>query len=680
MTRHRSRGPALGAALLCLIMAAPARAAPAPASPAPPAKKKAATTPPARSSRDVTLNEIVVTGTQDDQGPSVSRVDRRTLERHGGESVVEALERDPSVYTTSGRGGKRTFSLRGFDQRQVAVLLDGAPAYIPYDGVLDLEMIPVDAVDHVTLVKGPSSVRYGPGGMGGAVNIVTRTAGKGPLAGLLAETGLGNALRLSAVHAMTLGPVGYTVFGGWRRRDAFPLSGAFAADPRENGVLRENSDRSFFHVGANVRARLPGGHVIRAGALLVDGEKGIPPGLLEPVVRYWRFTLWRAVGVTLGHAGSYLGGGLKVDELAFVRLFDNRIDSYDDASYTTQTSARAFSSLYRDRMAGGRARARLRLENAPWGPTDLRLWVGGQYDRHEKVPAQDAAGPVTRGLLTLTPEAEAFLGGRRSVTAAFQVDLEVPGSTPSGDAASRLGLGPLISARFDPWDALTLQATVARRGRFPTLKERFTRVGGARVPNPDLAPESAWHVGLDATWRGPRGLVARVALHDAEVTDLINLTALGGGKEQLRNVPGVRLLGADIQVQAAPTPWLRLRVAYAFLHARRVQERAGSDLLPYRPAHQALLGVRLMPVSRVDLETVVRVVSQRPYQDPASARWGELAVRATWDARLSVRLPGRVVLHGQVCNILDTATQSVAGYPEPGREVWVGLRARYGGP
>ncbi|MCK5799568.1 MAG: TonB-dependent receptor, partial [Deltaproteobacteria bacterium] len=497
----------------------------------------------------------------------------------------------------TGRSGVHSLTLRGFDQRQTTLLIDGVPAYVPYDGLLNLDLLPVEILDHITLVKRSGSQLHSPNSMGGTINLVTRAPGAGPLVELLTDYGSANALNLGASHALRLGPVSYTLYGGWRRRDAFPLAASFTPTPRENGVLRENSDSAIFHAGGTFRVRISDRHVLRASALLVDGARGIPPGLDEPVVRYWRFSTWRALNVSAGHRGRYLGGSLEVDEVAFFRGFDNLVDSFDDDTYQTQTSARAFHSGHHDQLAGGRARAHLHLAKTPWGPTDLRLWLSGQVDRHEEDAPPPGNNTLMRGLVSIIPEAEAFFGERWSATTAAQLDIEIPGTTPGGNAASRLGFGFWVSGHFDPSDNLSLRGTVARRHRFPTLKERFTSAQGRRIPNPDLTPEKAWRFSLDATWCPLRAISFRGGLHDAEVSDLIVLTPQGGGREQLRNISSARLLGADVEVSYRWRRWIDAHAAYAFLYARQDRVLTGDDRLPYRPAHQATFVFRSTPLT-----------------------------------------------------------------------------------
>ncbi|MCK5797470.1 MAG: TonB-dependent receptor, partial [Deltaproteobacteria bacterium] len=72
----------------------------------------------------------------------------------------------------------------------------------------------------------------------------------------------------------------------------------------------------------------------------------------------------------------------------------------------------------------------------------------------------------------------------------------------------------------------------------------------------------------------------------------------------------------------------------------------------------------------------IRVTSERPYEHPASSAWETLSTYATWDARVNVKVSSFATLHVQARNLLDTAYASKAGYPEPGRTFWIGLRLR----
>jgi iron complex outermembrane receptor protein len=618
---------------------------------------------------------VVTARRHEKAGSSVHTIKREEVVASGAHSAAELLEGEASIHANTGSRGERIFSLRGFSQRQVVVLVDGAPAYVPYDGQVDLNMIPAELVDHITVIKGPGSILYGPNGAGGAVNIVTRRPGAGPTAEVLAETGRSNFVQLSGYHSLRVARwLAYTVHGGLAQQDAFALSSRFTAQPGENGALRENSDRQAYNLGARFRLSPVAGHDLEAGLSLIDGSRGVPGSTMDSAPQYWRFTTWRAVNLTLAHAGRYLET-LKIDEQLFVSLYDNLLDAYDDASFTTQISPMAFHSWYHDQIVGGRIRLRYRARRTPWGPTALRLWASVQHDRHEK-DLEDGTMPVSydRTIVTAAPEVEAsFLGKWLSVTAALQVDVE----SPSEEGEPAVGLGPLLSFRCDPSEDLLLQATVARRTRFPTLRERFSSPGGFREPNPDLRPEVAWNLGLEVSWRAAAWLVMHVAVFDAEVEDLIEQVYLGSGKDKLENIAAARLLGGELALKLSPRRWLDLSAGYSVLHARRTDGLRDTDLLPYKPAHKASLKLRVAPWRSIELTSSVAVIGPQDFEHPETGAWGRLGPYCRWNARLSVMPVRWATIWVSAKNILDANYQTKYGYPDPGRQLFVGSRLSY---
>jgi iron complex outermembrane receptor protein len=663
---HRRGPPMRLGGVLAALLASRSAAAQAPAgASSPPSPPDAAPAP---------ICETIVPGPDLDQGTSIRTVERDEIDRSGATSAAQVLERQPAIHATTGTRGERIFTLRGFDQRQTAVLVDGAPAYIPYDGQVDLAMVPAEILERITIVEGPASILYGPNGLGGAINLVTRRPGAGPLLEARTEGGPYGALRLAGRASGTAGPVGMQVFGGVDRRDGWPLSASFRPTPVENGGVRENSDLDLGHVGGGVRVHAADGQDVEASALFLDGARGVPPGLHDNPPRWWRFTSWEALSAMAGHRGTW-SDRVETDETAYVRLYRNVLDGYDDANYATQDSPSAMHSIYRDGTFGGRARLRARLDPTPWGPTVVRVWAGAQHDVHDEDPGPgQPRATYAQTLVTLAPEIQASLPHRLDLTLACQVDVEIPKDFPSGAPGSRVEPGPLASLAWEPVDGLELRVTGARRSRFPTLRERFSTALGYQVPNPDLRPESAWHAAVDASWSPARWASLRVGGWDAEVADLIDQVALGAGKERMENVASARIAGVEGGATVHPLRWLGLEAGYVFLHAVRTD--TGADL-PYRPAHRAVATVVATPWRWLEASTTVVVVGASLYTDPNTLRPGSLAPYATWDLRVAVRPVAAVEFWAQVLNLLDSNHQTEYGFPDPGREFRIGARLSF---
>ena len=91
-------------------------------------------------------------------------------------SVDQAVGILPGV-TMTNTGGSRNekdILVRGFDRFRVPLYMDGVRIYLPYDNRLDFNRFLTPDLSEIQVEKGYVSVLNGPGGEGGAINLVSR--------------------------------------------------------------------------------------------------------------------------------------------------------------------------------------------------------------------------------------------------------------------------------------------------------------------------------------------------------------------------------------------------------------------------------------------------------------------------------------------------------------------------
>ena len=144
------------------------------------------------------LQRVEVTGSnirrvESETASPVQTVGREEIERSGKSSVAELLQtlsvdNQGSVPTTFGGGfasGASGISLRGLGTASTLVLVNGrrvAPYGLADDGqkvFADLNMIPLEAVERVEILKDGGSAIYGSDAIAGVVNIILRKDFKG---------------------------------------------------------------------------------------------------------------------------------------------------------------------------------------------------------------------------------------------------------------------------------------------------------------------------------------------------------------------------------------------------------------------------------------------------------------------------------------------------------------------
>jgi len=625
------------------------------------------------------LDEIVVQAEGEKPFPedtSLQRIDREDVHGSLGKSVADALEQSPDVLSFSNSRGERGLTLRGFDQRQILVLMDGVPLYDAYDRALDLGKIPLGPMSHITVVKGAGSVAYGPNGLGGAINITTREPGTGPLLEAeFASSPEDSAYRLRLGSDGQVNSLGYHVDLGGVTEEGYRLSDRFDPARNEDGGWRQNSDTEHFHVSGKVAWDASTAHQFQTGGFFVKGDWGVPPDVFTVNPRFWRWSLWEDLSGHVGHAGRY--GAFSMEESLYINRNTTELDSFDDSSYSTQDTEKAFFSRFEDTTVGVTVRpAYVFNEWLVSGRALSRAWVGARYDRHREDPSSDGTERTfSVYTLTMAPEIELTPWEKLSFIVGLQADLEIPEDAGEFDPENTSHVGPMLQALYRPADALFLKLQANRRARFPTLKERYSSTLVGRIPNPYLNPEKAWNLGLDAGYE-EGGVRILAGVFYSSVSDLIETTVPVAGSQKINNVGHAQYAGAETVLEWVPVNGLLVRADYAHLYWDL--DGSEGDLLAYRPVHKGSVRLSYAWSDRVNASTQVRVVSGQDFQDVDTGWWGRLGPYAVWDLFLSVKPLQTLELWLNVENLLDVDYQASYGFPEPGRAYWIGIRGSLG--
>jgi len=154
----------------------------------PGARAQTATLPAISVSSDafpITLNEISATGSSLSLTPfetpaSLEIITNEQLRARGDVTVMDAITQAAgiSAFRHPGNGGS-SLSARGFtDSNSVAILYDGLRQY---GGLGQTFVYDPWSVERIEVLRGPASVLYGEGAIGGVVNIIPKKPSRGPI-------------------------------------------------------------------------------------------------------------------------------------------------------------------------------------------------------------------------------------------------------------------------------------------------------------------------------------------------------------------------------------------------------------------------------------------------------------------------------------------------------------------
>ena len=192
------------------------------------------------------LDPIVVTAARVDaplttSAAAVTLLSSETLRRLPVHTVADALQYVPGMLVLQGDGLGRAPRLvvRGFygggETDYVTVLIDGVPATELATGQVNWDLIPLQAMESIEIVRGGASPLYGDAAVGGVVNLITRR--DQPLARWRIAGGAFGQAQGGGVLGGRLGTHAASLFGdlsrstGYRaheRREAASVGGSVA--------------------------------------------------------------------------------------------------------------------------------------------------------------------------------------------------------------------------------------------------------------------------------------------------------------------------------------------------------------------------------------------------------------------------------------------------------------------
>ncbi len=610
----------------------------------------------------LSLKEVTVEASRvDTLLPARTEVDRDEIIESHKDELSDVLDLTPGVNARDGGQGEPRLDVRGFDQRAVLFTLNGVPVYEPWNGIINMNLFPLEMLGSIVVDRGPSSALFGPNGMGGTVKLTTAQP-QAPL-NASASTIWRDSDTWDARASAGVSRDGFVGLLGGRyfTTPGFPLPGDFndlSPNQRrwENGGLRLNSDaerKSLFadlgyEYGEDGRA-----HIAVLGS---SSSFGIPPSttaFLGPFLRNDGEDLWHVQAGVEQRVTPRIGFAAA----AFYTAYDTKQSQFDRATFTHKIVTTQANSG----DVGGLGR----LTVDPVEADSLAVAAQVRYD--DAHVFDDVNGPHLRPyFITGTVAAENVyqLGERISLVAGTSLDVQ------GGDKAStRSELNPQggVAVDFGPYG--TSRAGISRKVRFPTLRELYDPQQG----NPALKPEAAVVYEVGHRVQLPLGY-ADLNLFRSDVRDLIENV---GDQNQSVNSQDATLQGVEVALGALPTPWVRLDVNYTYLNTRAsnpTRSGAGESDVQHRPEN------RFNGVLRVFLPFEVTLRLEGLYTSAQLDRFGsDVTVDAytLFNGQLTKRVGDHAEVFVGVDNILDEEHQDKLGSPGAGRWAFAGLRMTY---
>lgn len=610
-------------------------------------------------------------------------VDAGILEMLDKDDLSGALSLLPGLTLTRFGGRNETaVNVRGFSRTQTPIFIDGVPVYVPYDGIVDLGRFTTYDVASISVARGYSSALLGPNTMSGAINVITRQpvrAFEGQFsAGVSSGEGYQGSLNVGSRQKLWYFQAG----ASYVTQDDYPLSDKFVPGPFENGGDRENAYRTDWKFSGKIAYTPNATDEYAVGIVRQDGEKGTPPP--TNMARYWQWPQWDKQTL-------YFVSSTRLGEASYVRprlyydTYDNTLRIFDDARYATQSRPASTTAVSNDYTYGGSLEAGSRQGSR----NTLKGVVHYKFDHHREYPdttrrpasfVMEDSG-LSYGLedtLRLAPRWELQLG----------LSYDTRKTRKSVDPTTGLPFAGRDFSSFNPEagvfyeldEASAVHATVARKSRFPSMKERYTYRMGQGIPNPGLDAETATHYEIGYVGRIRPTLSLNASVYLARINSTIQSVFISptSNVAQFQNIGTSENRGVDLGLDWTVTEQVRLRASYGYIRQKTftiLPRNTEPVKVTDSPPHSGTLHAELRPLKWLSIVPGIECSSWR--YSVADGRGTSRKVGGFTVANLlvGVQLPRNIALSAGVENLFDKNYVLQENYPEAGR-TWF-ARTRY---
>ncbi|WP_310497333.1 TonB-dependent receptor domain-containing protein [Sandarakinorhabdus sp.] len=648
--------PDCRAALLGLLLASPASAQDAGVAPSLPASALITVTAPAPEGRVLS--------------PTV-RLDTEALEDRQPRSIADALRGLPGVSLRTNSRGETVARVRGSEERQTQVFLDGAPLSVPWDGRIDLGLIPAGVIGSVSVRKGAVPIEYGANAVAGVVDLQSRREGFSAIA----QAGNYGLANVSGAASVLLAGIDLTIGAAHQSQDAQRVADPAALPFSQTANRRRTNTKSDANSLFVAAGGALGAVLLRASVLHFSAARGIAPesdrdpALAAP--RYWRYPAVDFAQAQISASADLDGAELR--GVLWRQWFGQTIAAYRSADYAVLRGREDND----DDTLGGRAT----LSHGA-GPVALRWSASAQQADHiqrDTAFPTDAPGPslaYRQTLFSLGAEADVALAEATHLTVGLGHDWSAnprtgdkPAQPVRGAWAFSAGLRRALGGEWQ------LSLTGGRRTRFASARELFGESLGRFLPNPGLRPERIWSVDGEIGFRRG-GITLGLNPFYARTDDGIGQRVISDAGLSLRqrfNQPRTTSFGVDALALFPIGKTITLALTGTWLNAR---DQMGAPLLQ-RPSHEAMLAFDWAPSPAFDMRAEWRRIG--PARDLGAAgdvvqlpAADELNLRATF--ALFAYRGARVTATLAIDNLTDALVIPQSGLPAPGRTLRLGLR------
>ena len=546
-------------------------------------------------------------------------IDRAEIEKSTGRTLAEILARAPGVQFSAngGLGKNSSVNIRGAEARHTVLLIDGVRFGSATTGSPNWDTLAVDLIERIEILKGPASSLYGSEAVGGVVQIFLRQGVQG----------------LAPYASLTLGSYGHRQVTAGVNGGNGPLSYSLGVQhTRDQGFSATNPKVQFNNYNADTDA--------------------FSQDSFNTSVAYQLTTDWKVdAGLLAANSTNHTDDGPNRDTryAGQSRLARAGVEGRLFPSWKTQLRYSQSADSSRAVVASSLPSLFKTTQNQLTWQNDVATPIGVVLAGADRL--EQKVDSTTQYTVAERTVSSVFVGLNGSAGPhSWQANLRRDKNSQFGGNST--GFGGYGFAITPQW---RVNASYGTSFVAPSFNQLYFPDFG----NPLLQPERGRNTDLGVTW-SDAGQTVKLVHFDNKIRGFISNTTVAS------SVPRARIDGYTLSYNGSFGP-LSLNASMDAMDPRN--ELTGKRLAR-RSSNLVRLGADYVVGAWALGGSVLRAGNS--FDDAANVR--ELAGRTTADLYVDYAVSNTWKLQTKLINVTNKSYETVYGYNQPGRAVYVTLR------
>ncbi len=512
-------------------------------------------TPKKEKKQKILTEEIVVVAPLPKDIPlsTPSLIKREKIETTSSRDLSEIVSYTSGTLVSAGSKNESRLKIRGLGSQRITLLYDGIPIYEPFFNSFDLKTITAEEIENIKVIKGASSVLYGPNALGGIINIITRRPSS-PSFSLKTSYDSNKTTLVSSTAALSWRNIFFSGFASFEKSDGFKW--------KKNGenVPRANSDYEKKNLTGKIYLYPVKNSELLLEAAYYSSQFGIPIATEYYRPRFWRFKNWHRFQINLGGTFSIFNAGHIKLRSYYVR-HNNVLDAFTDK----EMKELQWESTYDNDSYG-----MFVISSLPYSSRN-ELKISFNL-RNDKVRTQDDIGKgwveFNHQTISVGVENHFSLNQKWRLIGGVSFD-----RLKKHTGVIQSTFNPILGLKFSPQDYVDLHLSFSQKSRFPSMRSLYS----TRAGNPELRDEKG--INYEFGFNYKRNFNLNGALFYNQIKDLITVVRRPEGFNTNLNIGKAEIFGFECGLEKSFTT-ISFSLNYTYTKGDNKQENRPLDLLP----------------------------------------------------------------------------------------------------